>query len=160
MKTKSFLLLFLLLGFGLTQLSGQKGNNPTGNYSERVEVKWDGYWMPIVCDGNFVDYLYGSVTVYCEYHYVGGVPAWLNYHTIGEAKSTSIDNITGSGENFTVKENDFKQVTDQGVWPRYLTIHFNLNGDLGHHYQGTVTMDTWNPNIDDSPMTVIKFQCH
>jgi hypothetical protein len=159
MKTKTFLLICLFLGIGMTQLSAQKGKN-NDTYTIKVPVVWDGYWMPIVCNGDFVDYLFGTVTVYCEYHFKDGVPMWLNYHTLGEAVSTSYGSITGTGEVFTIKENDFKQNTDQGVWPRFLTIHFNLNGNKGNHYLGIVTMDTWNPNPDNTAMTVIKFTCH
>jgi hypothetical protein len=158
MKTKTLLLLCLFLGIGLTQLSAQK--NAKGTYSEKIAVVWESYWMPIVCNGDFVDWLFGTVTVNCEYHYENGVAAWLNYHTVGEAVSTDYGDIVGTGEVFTIKENDFKQMTVSGVWPRYLTFHFNLNGNMGNHYQGTVLVDTWSPYTDNTAMEFIKMNCH
>jgi hypothetical protein len=149
MKTKKFLLLCLLLGIGMTQLSAQNGKNTHDTKSERVVVVWPGYWQPIICDGAEVDNLTGTVTVYAEYHYKDGIPIWASYHSIGEAKSEK------TGEVFTVKENDFKQYTVQGEWPRFFTVHFNLKGDQGSHYIGTVTYDNFTGD-----MSVIKFICN
>ena len=49
MKTKTFLLLCLFLGIGMTQLSAQKGKNGNGAVSEYFT--WDGYYIdvPVVC---------------------------------------------------------------------------------------------------------------
>lgn len=144
----------------MTNLFAQDKKNPNGTYSETVSIPWDGYWMPIFCDGVLTDFLFGTVTVYYTTHYMGGIALWADYHTIGEALSKDYGDIKGTGEVFMVKENDFKQYFVQGNYPPFLTVHFNFIGNKGSHYQGVVTMDAsaWLP--DPSAVTVIKFMCH
>lgn len=59
MKTKTFLLLILFLGIGWTQLNAQKWNNGTTVTTQ--SGVWNGYEVPVYCDGTMVDDLTGTV---------------------------------------------------------------------------------------------------
>jgi len=137
MKTKTIFFLCLLLGFGVAQLSAQKGR------TTHETAVWTGYYMPIISNGVIIDYLTGTVTTYILTHYDKSGGEWVNYHSKGQATSTDLvdDNgvvlKTGTGEEFTVKENDFKQ--DGSL---FMEFHFNLIGNKGSHYLGIMSMNT------------------
>jgi hypothetical protein len=138
MKTKTFFILCLLSGIGLTQLSAQKGRT-----THETSV-WSGYYMPVISsNGVVVDYLTGTVTTYIVTHYDKSGDEWVNYHSKGHATSTDLvdDNgvvlLSGTGEEFTVKENDFKQ--DGSL---FMEFHFNLIGNKGSHYLGIMSINT------------------
>jgi len=129
--------------------SVQKSQNAHDTKTVKQIVVWTTYWMPIICGGVQIDDLSGTVTVYAEYHYKDGIPMWCNYHTIG------VDIISSkTSEKFTVKENDFKQNTINGEWPIYTSIHFNINGDNGSHYLGSVTLNNNTGEVSD-----VKTKC-
>jgi hypothetical protein len=98
MKTKTFLLLCLFLGIGLTKLSAQNSKNGTGSVNSYYSgVYW---WAPILCDGVWVDELEGSGDAHYVEHYSNGVWKWaiLNYSGVGTSLKT--------GETFTFSEQD------------------------------------------------------
>ena len=134
MKTKTFLLLSFFIVIGLAKLSAQS-------------IKYTGefdYWQPVYCNGVQIDYLMGTTIYSGMQHFKDGVAIYELYHNRGTAFSTN-----GSGEEFVVVETD-KQLD----FDNYTAWHFNLKGDQGSHYLGTMTWDLITGN-----MTVDKFVC-
>ena len=131
MKTKTFLLLCLFLGIGLTQLSAQNGKNGTGSISFYVE--WDGYFIPEVpinCDGMVTDFLIGDVTYHQTSYYQNGVFLWCKQQVSGELTSQN------TGEVFKIKDiwkGDHIALSGTG--------HINLVGGNGSRYHLTYTYD-------------------
>ena len=123
MKTKSFLLVCLFIGAGLTQLYAQNGKNGTGAAPE-LKV-WDGYYIdiPVKCNNAEVDRLVGKVTMHVVLQYklgdLLGDVAWYN----GEVTSAK------TGEVFSVKDH-YKYVSPN----LYGSGHCNLMGNEGSHY--------------------------
>ena len=91
--------------------------------------EWTDYWQPVICDGVQIDYLTGSVLQHKVYHYKDGELVKQETHTYGEVISTG-------GEVFKLNEKDKEFVTEGSVvW------HFNLVGNQGSHYIGTMYWD-------------------
>jgi len=132
--------LCLIIGVALTSAYGQ------GKEKQTVQG-WvmSSYWSPVYCGDNLVDYLEGgSIRV----HYV--------VHYNGNAKYYEIDQLKGevtshTGEVFQVRETDKYYFTDH--W--YLIWNFNLIGDMGTHYIGTLIYSYWTGEI-----TVVKTVCN
>jgi hypothetical protein len=142
MKTKTFLLICLFLGIGITQLSAQNGKDGTNGSVTSRFTTW--YWLPVYVDGIQVDELGGSVAWHLILHYKDG-----NLITVIDRISDIL--ITSStGEIFTGSEIDRQYPLDQlGIW------HFNLKGNRGTHYIGTLTQTNWDiPPV--GVMTVIR----
>jgi len=131
MKMKSILIsLFLFSGVALTGAYGQ-------GKAQKAEQGWfmSAYWSPVYCGEKMVDLLDGgSIRV----HYV--IPSGSKYYEIdrifGEVTSQT-------GEVFKIREVDKYYFTDH--W--YLTWHYNLIGDRGTHYIGTLTYSYWTGEI-------------
>ena len=144
MKTKTFVMLCLLLGIGLTQISAQAplpANGKTGTVSWwRV---WDGYWQPVYCDGVLVDDLSGTVTAHNIEFYRDGFMVSAIMHYYGQVVSLR------TGEVFKLNEIDKADNIDGNV-----TWHFNLNGDKGNHYIGWMRWDFVNDPVP------LKAQCN
>ena len=124
MKTKTFLLLCLFLGIGLTQLSAQNGKNGTGSATEKAT--WDTYYLdiPVYCNNEVVDRLIGPVKMYNVLHYNNGVFLWVNQQYDGEVTSSK-----PPYEVFTVKDICKYDMTS------YIGFgHCNLIGNNGTHY--------------------------
>jgi hypothetical protein len=137
MKTKTFLLICLFLGIGLTQLSAQNGKDVTGSFTEYYSATWD---IPVYCNGEFMDILHGSFTVHHIGHYLKGVWLWCKVQCTGEAISEK------TGEIFSIKEID-KQINNiqpDGTWLFVDVYHFNAIGNNGTHYIGTQIIDWTN----------------
>ncbi|MEI8115252.1 MAG: hypothetical protein WCI54_16595 [Bacteroidia bacterium] len=145
MKTKVFLFVCLFLGIGLTQLSAQDFSLPKNGENGSVTSRFTTwYWLPVYIDGVMVDELSGDVEWHIIIRYKNG--AMINV----------IDKITGisiqskTGENFTGSEIDRQNIEDQlGIW------HFNLKGNQGTHYIGTLTQTNWD-NPPGGVITVIR----
>jgi len=138
MKTKTFFVLCLLLGFGLTQGSAQ-------SYSY-WEV-WDQYAINVYCDGELVDNLTGETNVHTILHFNNQDElVWARQQFNGELTS----NITGEG--FTVTDEFvFDEIVGTG------TGHCNLIGDAGSHY---ILTYTWDPLIlVDYGLTIVTANC-
>jgi hypothetical protein len=136
MKTKTFLLLCLFLGIGLTQLSAQNGKNGTnGSYSEHFISN---FMIPVYCNGVQVDLLDSPLDWHHIGHYLKGEWLWCYFHLSGEAVSTS-----GSGEVFDVKliGKQDNNIMPDGNWLWDTDLHVNLQGNMGHHYIATFRMD-------------------
>lgn len=124
MKTKVILtIICLLMGTALTNAYGQ------GNDTKSVQY-WDvlGYYTPVFCDDVMVDYLSGEVMFHVIDHYKDGVWQWEIAQAKGEAAGMY-------GEVFKVREVDKYWIPVYGV----LVWHYNLIGDMGHHYIGTLS---------------------
>jgi hypothetical protein len=127
MKIKTLFLTCLLLGIGLSQLSSQNANST----DTKTYQGWfmSTYYTPVYCNGQLVDYLEGgSIKVHFVVHYKDGKYKWETDQLKGAVTSVT-------GEVFTISELDKYYFTDH--W--YVTWHFNLRGDWGTHYIGTVT---------------------
>jgi hypothetical protein len=82
MKTKTFLLLCLFLGIGLTQLNAQllPPDNKTGTgivsfYEYVTDIS--GYWdIPVVCGGEEINHLTGNVTGFSRVFFKGDTWIW------------------------------------------------------------------------------------
>ena len=146
MKTKTLLMVCLLLGIGLTQLSAQNGKNGNGVIS--LWRVWDGYWQPVYCDGVNVDNLTGTVIYHVAVHYKNGNLILENVHYSGVVQSSN------TTEEFKMSEVD-KVNNIKGI----LSWHFNLIGNQGTHYVGTITWDMVNDPNFESPV-IDKAICH
>ncbi len=139
MKTKTFLLLCLFLGIGLTQLSAQ-------NKTMQVRVMNAEYHTSVFCDGVFVDFLEGTATLHMITHFKDGNWQWEVDQYKGEAVSVGLEDengnlIGGTGEVFKISEIDYFCFP---IFP-FLMWHQRLIGNQGHVYVGFVyfNWDTW-----------------
>lgn len=137
MKTKTFFMLCLFLGIGLTQLSAQPAAPPNGTGTIKFTVEINPYTSPAYCNGELADEITGSGTTYALVHYKDGNKVWFNYHYIGTATSDY------TGEVFQVKENDYKQYQSETIW----AFHVNFIGNQGSHYIGAWTVDWGNGTV-------------
>ena len=135
MKTKTFLLLCLFLGIGLTQLSAQDiplpPNGETGSVS--LYFEWYGYFIPDVpvnCDDVVTDFLRGDLTYHQTSHFQNGVYIWCKQQVSGELISQN------TGEVFKIKD---IWKGDHIAW--FGTGHINLVGSKGSRYLLTYTYD-------------------
>jgi hypothetical protein len=140
MKTKTFVLLCLFLSIGLTRLSAQAFPPVVeGTKSVAFTMEWDwigGYFTPVYCPDDQgvlvqVDEVTGSVTAHAVWHFVNGQMLWYNVITRGEVEGKY-------GEAFTLSEQDKGKFSAEGA-DLGATWHFNLKGDKGNHYLGSIT---------------------
>ena len=152
MKTKTFLLLCLFLSIGLTQLSAQNDFPPVINGTKSVAftMNWDwigGYFTPVYCPNEqgvleVADYVTGTLTAHAVWHFVNGQMRWYNVISHGEV-------IGESGETFTISEQDKGTYSAEGI-DLGATWHFNLKGDQGNHYLGSITwVGTADPDYEN-----------
>jgi hypothetical protein len=116
MKTKTFLLLCLFLGIGLTQLSAQNGKDATGSvvyYYPHAD-----FYTDIWCNGVFVDWIVGEGTAHVVDHYKNNVFQWENLNYSGTATGLH-------GDIYTFSEIDKINIPKQDVW----TCHTHLKAD-------------------------------
>lgn len=142
MKTRTFFMLILLICIGLKGLQAQN-IDPTSTKSFQGWYQ-STYWSPVYCGEQFKEYLEGgTISVHYIVHYKNGKYQWETDQIKGEVKSQS-------GETFIISELDKTYFTDH--W--YLTWRFNLKGDRGTHYIGTLTYSYWTGET-----TVVKAVC-
>ena len=151
MKTKTFLLLCLLLVIGMTQLSAQNENkwkNVDRSYAGIYELV--GGWFPITCDGVDFDMLDCDGKIHIVDHVKNGVWQW----EIAEAKweATSIK----TGEVFTGKELDKSTYIDPVTYYFYGTWRAIMHGNRGSRYQITIAV-SFTPGFNWS---LIKANCY
>ena len=124
-KNLLFLIICLFLGAGLNQLSAQN-LEPSGN-SFWLEQNWS---TRVYCDGIWVDVIYGYMKVHAVDIYKDGEYVRQIVHAHGEAISWV------TGEKFKYKE--------VGKWypnEEISTWRYNLPGEDGSHYIGTLVID-------------------
>jgi hypothetical protein len=145
MKTKTFLLLCLLSGIGLTSLTAQNGKNGTGAVT--YDEIWDAYAQPVYCNGAQVDLLTGTVSIHSVAIFKDNVLITINQHLYGEVISSVTD------EKFKVNEIDKSDmVTMQDPF------HCNFIGNKGSHYIGFFTWDL-NTELDWHNYVFIRGVC-
>ena len=120
-----------------------KSINANGTGSISSYWVWDSYWQPVYCGDEMVDYLIntetGIVNVHTVLHLNKWNPIWENIHIAGVVKSPT------SNEEFILSEHDRKDYASGS-----LTWHFNLIGNYGTHYIGSMTWDYINdPNMEN-----------
>lgn len=154
MKTKTFLLLCLLLGIGTTQLSAQSNDkNINRSYAYWFEIPTGGMF-PVSCDGVDVDWLYYGTNLHVVAHVQNGVFQWQIFEAKWEATSST-------GEIFKGKEFD-KLIITSGEpsidisAPAYGTWRANLQGNMGSRYQLTFAVDY---TSGEFKVTLIKAHC-
>lgn len=141
MKAKIIFLLCLFAGIAMTQVSAQdKAKNAGQGWSTST------YWSPVFCDDKLVDVLEGGeIRVHKVVRWVPGI----SYKEIVQIKG---EVTSESGEVFKISERDWYHNMD-GTW--YVSWHFNLKGNRGSHYIGTITQ-----NLATGELTVGKTVCH
>jgi len=100
-----------------------------------IQDKWTitNYYTALICDGEVVDYVEGSIDGHFRVHMKDGIPefAIVNYSGIL---------VSGNGEVLTVKESlkiNFETYVQ--------TVRWNIKGDNGSHYIGSgyLYWNTW-----------------
>lgn len=139
---KKFILIGLCLFMGLTLSRTYGQNNGTKTVQGWIESQ---YWSPVFCDGVLVDVLEGgTIRLHYVAHYKDGKFQWETDQLKGEVTSYT-------GEVFRIREID-KYYIDESL---YLTWHFNLIGDMGTHYIGSLTY-----SYATNSITINKSVCH
>ncbi len=126
MKKKVLIITILFVVIGLTQLYAQKGNSTDSkSYQGWTESL---YWAPVYSGDQIIDCLSGTVAVHFVSHFKNGSLMFENDQIKGEVTSVS-------GEVFELKELDRYNCADglSFAWK------FNLMGNWGTHYIGTLT---------------------
>jgi hypothetical protein len=146
MKTKTFFLICLLLGIGLTQLSAQNSNS-TGTktyvYNWTASPSWVAT-IPVFCDGVQVDELSArGYTAQAMDHYKNGELIWFK----DQYKIEFTSNWTG--EVFIDHSVD-KCTLEDGLYCTFA----NLIGNKGSHYVGTLVWNMFTHKYDE-----ISFKC-
>ena len=142
MKTKVFLFVCLFIGMAVTTSFAQdKANSATQGWTEGA------YWSPVFCDGQMVDFLQGG---WIRVHYV------YKLFKNGDLLYKEIDQIKGevtstTGEVFKIREIDKWSYSGQWI----MTWHYNLIGNQGTHYIGTLTY-----NYSTGELTIGKTVCN
>ena len=150
MKTRIFLLLYLITGMGLMNVSAQKGT-PYHAYPDRIHDTSGYTW--VTCDGVNVDF----IEYQCDGMNLTKIRQEGNFNKqIGHWKFTSA--ITG--EEFKVVEfanmdivfdSEGTPTHFEGIW------HTNIRGDAGSHYKITIDIKWTAP--DDLYLEFIDIKC-
>lgn len=137
-KLSMIVSLCLAFGIGFAQLSAQATSDWT----------MSAFWSPVFCDGEMVDLLQGGeIRVHIVTH--------SNYYQTDIYQNIQIKGKVTSdvtGEVFTIRETD-KVFKEDGIW--YYTWKYNLKGNKGTHYIGTLTQPYFG-----GPIEVGKTVCH
>lgn len=142
MKAKACVLVCLFVGITTMSVNAQGNAN-------KSDQGWftSTYVSQVYCGDELVDYLEGGEI---RVHYV------FKIFKNGQVLAKEIDQIKGtvtsqSGEVFNIRETDKWLYVDH--WE--LNWHYNLIGDQGTHYIGTLTY-----NYQTGELTVGKTVCH
>lgn len=145
MKTKTFLLFCLFIGFVTIQLSAQNSNaEGTKSYAGFASGWWE---CPVYCNGVEVDYIAGSGDLHYVDHYKNGKIQYEILTMKGVGWSIYTD------EEFTFKEQDMIWVPKEGFWLAHDNIR--LAGEKGNLYNISliINMDTWTTEIKNATCT-------
>jgi len=142
MKTKAFLLICLLLGMALNQVSAQ-----TRAYPFRFSSDW-ALGGPVYCNGAEIDRIVLDFwTCHGEFLVKDGIFIRSNSKISGQCHSLWTQEI------FTYKEED-KSVAGETTYD----ANFNLIGNQGHHYIQTFVIEVADQEFILHPL-VIKSIC-
>lgn len=165
MKTLSFLLFVVIFAFAgcsknddiLLQTNDdlQLKSAENGNYTEQFYFNPgpEQYYLPIICDGQEVDALYGDengVTVHVIIHYKNHEFDWDKMIVKGNLTSET------TGETFTTNEFQKSEFNEEGRYS--ITFHTNAIGNMGTHYLISATV-LWNSDFTDLEWIDIKAMC-
>jgi len=123
MKTKTFFLICLFLGIGLTQLTAQLPKNIHGTGSVAYDYPNMGWFTDVYCDGVWIDFLTGSGDAHVVDHYKNGEIQW-------EMVSFSGTGTNSNGEKFTFSELDKYWIPKEHAY----TCSTHVKGDKGALY--------------------------
>jgi len=133
MKTKTFFLICLFFGVGLTQLSAQNGKNGSGIV--RFDFPVEGKFFPVFCDGVVADLLYSPTgwTCYTTQHFVNGELTWYRDKPNKDVQMISVNtgevfSLGGGMDQWHLQNNSF-------VWCSVFI------GEKGNHYSFRITFD-------------------
>ena len=130
MKSKTIILLFLLLGVAMPRLSAQLPPVlPDDTRSVVWTLEYPGYWEDVYCNGEYVETLTGDIYLKETDHFKDGVMMWGIAHLTGKMTSVNSDEVFTLHE--TVK--GFPPVNEDGNYTNG-TWQFNIVGDQGTHY--------------------------
>lgn len=95
------------------------------------------YFLPLICDGETVDVLRGTLMAHYRWHVQKGEYKWIILNFTGELTSET------TGETFKIMEFD-KIMFQDGTYGQY-NLNWNVIGDQGSHYIGSgyVDLTTW-----------------
>ncbi|WP_163324075.1 hypothetical protein [Draconibacterium mangrovi] len=146
MKTKVFLFICLFIGMAVTTSSAQdKANKSSQGWNTYSDLA-----IPVFCDGELVDVLYGDL----DFHYVirsfkNGLPYVETDQLKGELASHD------TGEKFRFRRTDKWEATLNWSWT--CTISYNFIGDMGTIYSGKIYL---NYSADPIQRTFEHLNCH
>ena len=109
--------------------------------------------MDLYCEGLVIDHLIGAPTITeIQFYEDGNLIGWVNHYD-GEATSEK------TGEVFTIHENDKTRGFNntQPIIIGTTAWHFNLKGNMGHHYVGSMSFN-WETG-QDTPLKTTKITC-
>lgn len=144
MKTKTFLLLCLFLGIGLTQLSAQNGKSGSGTTS--FEAEFGPWTVPVYCNGVISDFVTcTNLIVKITTHYVKGEVTWATNKVESHVWTSS------SGEVYKGEAMFDHLRFEKG----YAISYLHLIGDKGANISQELKYDTVTWELVD-----IKSNCH
>jgi hypothetical protein len=147
MKTKTFFILCLFLGIGLTQLSAQP-DNKHGTGSVAYDYPNLGWIAGVLCEGVQADLIEGSGDAHVVDHYTNGVMDWEIINFSG----TGISDWTG--ETFTFSEQDKNWIPKPGDW----MVSTHVKGNKGSLYYIS-WVGIWTGNDEDFTWTLKNASC-
>ena len=141
MKTKTFLLICLLMGITTYRLSAQWPTPPDGTKSLVYTFEWQ-YSENVICNG-INDILSGLVSFKETDLYKDGVLVKGNAIAYGDLVSSN------TGEIFKLRDNckGWGDVDEYGVFVN-MAWHSNIDGDNGSHYIGFYSLSNGIVTID------------
>jgi hypothetical protein len=145
MKTKTLILLCLLLGMTLIQLSAQ--TKSIVSYDTYNRPPDEAFWIPVVCDGEYIDWLWATdYTIKNLVHFKDGNDEWFHSRWT-EIKLTS----ESTGEVFTPHGGE-KGDTDRSSGNYVIETKVNLKGSMGSQYvlHYSLTFGTWEFEVNTS----------
>ena len=152
MKTKTFLLISLMLGIGLLNLNGQVvfRVNDKGTGTVHTSFVWP-WTNPVYCDGVLIDELTGTVSSKNVYSLENWEQNGANEHYYGELVSSN----TGEVFRFNERDHAMNVVMIEGEIYGTDHVHFTMLGNRGTRYVGSCIID-----LHSWTVTYTKFLCN
>jgi hypothetical protein len=145
MKTKTFFLVCLFLGVGITTLSAQNGKNGSGNL--KYELTLDNWAGPVFCDGVLFDFVAcQSLMVEVTVHYINGE----EIRGINKPTNCMVTSVNSCEV--------FKAVAGFDHWSDkkgYDNFHLNLIGSKGNNISMHLVYD-----LSTYEIVEIQANCH
>lgn len=152
MKTKTLIMVCLLFGIGLTQLSAQitikKDLNAKGTGTIIFTGTVNNYGNVVYCNDQIVDYLEGTMTLFGVVQFKNGVEQSNNQIYRGDDIHST---MTNSDEVFKFVEKDhimnvYFVEGDPQPWGTNI-FRFNYIGNKGTHYIATAIWDVHSQTV-------------